>query len=1071
MKEGVALKESAERIQYIVEYIVSYKAKIEALNKKGLFDTATLYEIFAQKICELWFGQKFLNLNIMKANYPYVDLISEDRDIVVQVSTTQNIPTKVKSTLEKIRDTKSKDLQKVKKLFFFVLANDSVGRVQDYTGLSRIGNIDFKREENLITSDDVIQKAKTDIEFQIALYDSLQNENDSLTQIADKFETAVMLSRALIKNNIDCSINNEYVIDRSKEIERIRNENLNFISIQGEAGSGKSALCRIMLENEELLLYARAEKFSEAQSLEDIWKLDLNKLIEYINQKKLTIYIDALEFIADSSKTKLDILQQMYEIAKGHNNIYIVNSCRTSDRSAFVKIENIYKIKRYDVSLLSNNQILDVAARYKIVQELWDAKCYMQLLRSPFYLNLIIKTIKDLKRIDDVDGFRNIIWDEVICLGGRKLPQGLTHSDIKRAVEKIVFDRAKGFRVGVRKGDIGKEVVDILLSENIVTQCSNDSIRLKYDIFEDICFERFIDEQYDDCKNDYDKFFSRIEPLGRCIYRRYQIWVENKLLSKGNREKFLFKLLETDRIPTNWKIQTIVGIVKSNFCSEFFEEYGKFLSGDLFWEFVRLTNNFAFEVSIRNLKYNNVYSKLKPIGMGRVCLINLIYDQELYKDNCNERLILKLCSDYSQGFLYNNSAIESACMILEFYVEQKKLLNVNSLHLDDELNECLLPIYRMAGKSKKWIKQFWSECISDYLYIKGTHWLNKNIIKYVLNNTVPALALYLPQELCEIADAYWIKNPEYNTQNIYSNLDFFDSTEEYGLSENAESYIFDYAHVTDNMFLNILIKYNWRVAFLWLINLTNYVADFMKNSSPKRTHEISVWDDSPENKKSFIYSTDFWLVGIQENRVNELIGDGIYLFTKMAIGKINDKNNDKKSIKEFSHYIKSEIIKKANNIMMLSVIAEIGRNCENVIPGYSLFLASSIELVMLDSKKISILSPSEEMHLYERLMFMASGIPSFDKRYDIEVSEDNSLQSMVIKSQLTNESLKYKAEKILDYLYSIIPNHGKYAQFHLQIQKMDLRNASMSCIDERTVAIIPEIRGNAKKNCRGKFPE
>lgn len=40
---------------------------------------------------------------------------------------------------------------------------------------------------------------------------------------------------------------------------------------------------------------------------------------------------------------------------------------------------------------------------------------------------------------------------------------------------------------------------------------------------------------------------------------------------------------------------------------------------------------------------------------------------------------------------------------------------------------------------------------------------------------------------------------------------------------------------------------------------------------------------------------------------------------------------------------------------MLSVIAEIGRNCESIIPGYSLFLASSIELVMLDNQKIKIL--------------------------------------------------------------------------------------------------------------------
>lgn len=67
------MKNSAERVQYITDYIESYKAKIEVLNKKGLFDTATLYEIFAQKICEIWFGQKFLNLNLWRdfLNFPY----------------------------------------------------------------------------------------------------------------------------------------------------------------------------------------------------------------------------------------------------------------------------------------------------------------------------------------------------------------------------------------------------------------------------------------------------------------------------------------------------------------------------------------------------------------------------------------------------------------------------------------------------------------------------------------------------------------------------------------------------------------------------------------------------------------------------------------------------------------------------------------------------------------------------------------------------------------------------------------------------------------------------------------
>ena len=665
------MKESAERVQYITEYVVSYKAKIEALNKKGLFDTATLYELFSQKVCEIWFGHKFLNLNDSKANYPYVDLISEDGKMYVQVSTGQDIPTKVKSTLEKIRDSKSDELKSIEQLFFFVLANSSESKVMDFSGKERIGRINFIKSKNLITTENIVQKAKTDIEFQKKLYDFLLTESESVVQISNKLNEAITISKVLINNNIDCLINDEYIIDRSSEISQIRKDGFNFISIQGEAGSGKSALCKLLLEKEKMVLYTRAEKIAEVSSLEDIWGLDIGKTIEYLKKKKLYIYIDALEFIVDCSKTKMDLLQQIYEIVKGHNNIFIITSCRTCDRTAFVKIENIYQIKRYDIFLLSDKQIIKVAQKYKIVQKLWDAKGYVQLLRSPFYLNLLVKEIKDFKKISDIDGFRNLIWNDIMCMSGKTFPQGITHSAVREAIEKIVFNRAEKFLPGVRKEEIGEEIVNILQSENIITTCSNNTIRLKYDIFEDICFERFIDEKYDDCKNDFGIFFLNLEKMGRCIYRRYQIWVENKLFSKGNREKFLYKLLETDNIPSGWKVQTIVGIVKSNFCSELFEEYKYYFSNDLLHEFLRLTNIFSFETSILNFKYGNVYSQLKPIGMGRPCLINLIFNNGMYKEKSREKAILKLCTDYSQNPNICDEAEKSACQILQFFIEEK----------------------------------------------------------------------------------------------------------------------------------------------------------------------------------------------------------------------------------------------------------------------------------------------------------------------------------------------------------------------------------------------------------------
>lgn len=226
-------------------------------------------------------------------------------------------------------------------------------------------------------------------------------------------------------------------------------------------------------------------------------------------------------------------------------------------------------------------------------------------------------------------------------------------------------------------------------------------------------------------------------------------------------------------------------------------------------------------------------------------------------------------------------------------------------------------------------------------------------------------------------------------------------------------------------------------------------------------------------KKKFICNPDFWLAGIQEHTVHKLISDAIFLFTQMAIREINSKSNTKEIVVRFAEYIKSEILKKANNIIMLSVIAEIGRNCEQIIPGYSLFLASSIDLVILDSQKMMLLMPSPDKQLYENLILMSVGIPKLKDRYNIKMKGNDSLQDYVLKMQLLGGSYKKKAENILDYLYSTIPNQRENAMLHLQIQKMDLRNGTISQVDERTYVFTPEIKGNAKniveENSQSKF--
>ena len=46
-------------------------------------------------------------------------------------------------------------------------------------------------------------------------------------------------------------------------------------------------------------------------------------------------------------------------------------------------------------------------------------------------------------------------------------------------------------------------------------------------------FEHYFDKAFDLCKGKYKIFYDEIENLGRCVYRRYQIWISNKMFCTG----------------------------------------------------------------------------------------------------------------------------------------------------------------------------------------------------------------------------------------------------------------------------------------------------------------------------------------------------------------------------------------------------------------------------------------------------------------------------------------------------------------------------------------------------------
>ena len=205
---------SNERIDYINSYLSAYENKIKMANKQGLFDAAKMFELFALNVCALWFGQPFKNLNTEVTNYPYVDLISEDQRLFVQVSTVQDIAGKINSTLEKIRDSLDGRFSSVENIVFFVLHNQSTDHISDFIGDAQIGNTPFTKKDHLISTQDILTKAQTDFKFQSELYELLRADEFSTSNNEASFRSALAYSK-----NVGFKISTALFIMSTKLIE------------------------------------------------------------------------------------------------------------------------------------------------------------------------------------------------------------------------------------------------------------------------------------------------------------------------------------------------------------------------------------------------------------------------------------------------------------------------------------------------------------------------------------------------------------------------------------------------------------------------------------------------------------------------------------------------------------------------------------------------------------------------------------------------------------------------------------------------------------------------------------
>lgn len=1059
---------SKERIDFITEYISAYEQKIKIANKNSLFDEAQLFELFAQEICNLWYGVKFTNLNTIKKNYPCVDLLSVDEKVYVQVSTQIDIPGKIRKTLLALDEEKYPELEKINAPVFFVLSNESETKVKDLVGKNQIGRFPFTVKDNLISTSTIVQRACNDLEFQKALYNLLKYEIEGVESISEKLLSIFDISKNVDLVNINTMINGEYEIDRSLLIKNILDDDSQFKIICGDAGSGKSAVCKKILLEEQRVFFARAEKIATCASINNIWDVDVAEVLKYLGDKKTVIYLDALEYIASSSESTKDILQALlYEIKK-NPAVSFVASCRSCDVSAFIKIFGLFDFKRYVVEDITDTELKQISGKYPVIKAMASSGKYVELLRSPFYIDIIISQRIDIGKAGDVNEFRDYIWKYCICLNEKTIGKSFCSNDVVSTIEKMVVDRSRQFMPGINCDEFNCEILNFLRSHNVVT-INENMVRLKYDIYEDICFERLFDKKFSLCRGNYKAFFLCIEEMGQGAYRRYQIWVSNKLLAKENRDKFLKSLVFGNDISTEWSRNTIIGLIKSPYCKTFFEEQGNnILEYGMLEELINITNCFAFEMGdVHSLEYNSIsVLKLSACGYGRLALISLIYKNKKYEDRQIENKLIKLCSDYVMRSNIRDDEVDKYTFeIVRYYVDSflRDGLPVYNSEGMSYLTPRLEVIYALPEIDHLWLSDFWKMLQSLYLDDESRTRMAEELMSWTLDHVTIPLVDGLSDELFKIAETIWLKE---NQRDIISHQLYGEGIShdfQWGLRGEGKDYHYNHQSVNDEIFLRLIYQRKFKDALIWTITLINKLVSIYSSEDSNRVDEIVLFNSEHQSEKKYLGSVEMWFAGREENMIPTLIGDIVYWLRESAIQILHVCEEDSELFNHLATYIKEQIMEKSTSVILLTVIEDIAFEFKSTLPAYAIELASSLDLISWDIQWQAhrIMTPEKKLLLDQ--IKLAIGIPDFNSRYTHRETMFRGIQDYMAWCQLTaeNEAVRENCINILDYLYGKIDS--KDAHVLLKVQKMDMRDANVRVIEDKYIAIEPKLSKETQK--------
>lgn len=371
-----------------------------------------------------------------------------------------------------------------------------------------------------------------------------------------------------IGDNVTYKENTIYLEYNKLDIRDFLNSDNQILIIDGEAGSGKSALVKQSTKqysDDISVLFAFKSTDMDVDNklkfLNLYGSMTISEVLDvYSEANNRVLYIDAAEkyFVLENQHIFEDMLADFI-----HADWKVILTIRTAYmESLHNTLLNHFKVQNYHINLINHEQLLNLSNTYgfKIPQD----RQLIDILGAPFYLGLYL-ALDDLDKEEMMDltkeVFEKKIWEDIIrCNKKQKMNMPTRRESVILDITMHMIQN-ESYVYTIQATD-DHEALSALEQNGVLIQTDDSrEYYLSHDVFEELVANHIFKGQYRN--NIFNKeFFKTFSPSLR-IRKLFRAWLADFASIDEEKHNIIFQILNYDDINEIWKNEVLLTVIST----------------------------------------------------------------------------------------------------------------------------------------------------------------------------------------------------------------------------------------------------------------------------------------------------------------------------------------------------------------------------------------------------------------------------------------------------------------------------------------------------------------------------